>query len=218
FRSNGPIAPAVAPTRPQPIICHGVHGPWPRKALDSSAVRPPTAIPARGPSAAPVTAAVMVTGWTLGMNANSTRPAVATAASAAISASSLLRLGPRSTAATPSTMQPTASSSTRLGLQALPGCGAQARRRLRCSRAAGGEPHLADEECALRQYAPRRGVGQHAAAGDGRDQGAGLSGEVGVVGDQADGGAIGGERAQQVGQRELPEAVHSPSGLVQQQR
>ena len=75
-------------------------GPGRGTAFESSAAEPPTAMPARGPSVAPVTASD--DGHRLrrpGTNANSTRPPAAAAASAASapSASSLLRFGPRST-------------------------------------------------------------------------------------------------------------------------
>src|SRR6476660_9332970 len=36
-RSGSPIIPAVATTSPQASICHGVHGPCPRKTLDATA-------------------------------------------------------------------------------------------------------------------------------------------------------------------------------------
>ena len=78
-RSSGPAAPPVAPTRPQASICHGVQGPCPRKPFESSAASPPTAAPARGPSATPAQAVIVVTGWTFGIAANSTRPAAAAA-------------------------------------------------------------------------------------------------------------------------------------------
>ena len=43
-------APAI-PTPPQAAICHAVHGPWPRKTFDTSAVSAPTANPGTAPSA-----------------------------------------------------------------------------------------------------------------------------------------------------------------------
>src|SRR5689334_10419399 len=99
LRSTRGIHPATSPTMPQPSICQGVHGPWPRNAFDASAAAAPVARPALGPRLAPVTAVIIVTGWTLGTAAKTTRPAAAAAASAATSASSRLRLGPVSTAA-----------------------------------------------------------------------------------------------------------------------
>ena len=39
------------PTPPQAAICHAVHGPWPKKTFDTSAVIAPTAKPGTGPSA-----------------------------------------------------------------------------------------------------------------------------------------------------------------------
>src|SRR5215475_13216614 len=61
-------------------------------------------MPARGPSATPDTTAITVTGCTLGMAANSTRPAAAAAARVAISTSSLLEPGPLSSQAAPATI------------------------------------------------------------------------------------------------------------------
>ena len=39
-----------APTAPQPTICHGVYGPWPKKKFDASAATAPTAKPGAPPS------------------------------------------------------------------------------------------------------------------------------------------------------------------------
>ena len=38
------------PTTPQPAICHGVHGPWPKKTFDASAATAPTTKPGAPPS------------------------------------------------------------------------------------------------------------------------------------------------------------------------
>src|SRR4029078_12599404 len=81
FRRTRGIQPAISPTRPQPSICQGVHGPWPRNASDASAAAAPVARPALGPRLAPVTAVIIVTGWTLGTAAKTTRPGAAPAAS-----------------------------------------------------------------------------------------------------------------------------------------
>ena len=37
--------------RPQPAICHGVHGPWPKKKFEVSPASAPTANPGPPPSA-----------------------------------------------------------------------------------------------------------------------------------------------------------------------
>src|SRR6476469_2486348 len=158
FRSGRPIAAAPAPTSAQPIICHGVHGPWPRKAFETRAAAPPVAMPARAPRVAPVTATIIVNGCTLGMNANSTRPPAAAAASAATRASSRLRLGPVSTAEMASTTQPSAISSTMLDTGPLR-LGAQQRSSLGDRRAAPRPPDLDSDEPALDEQRARAPIG-----------------------------------------------------------
>ena len=96
WRRMGASRPAIAPHRPHVSICHGVHGPWPRKALETRAAMAPTAAPARGPSATPVTIVMAVTGCAEGIATNSTRPAAAAAASVATSAISREPAPPRS--------------------------------------------------------------------------------------------------------------------------
>ena len=96
-----------APTAPHSSICAGVHGPWPRNALEMRAARAPTAIPARAPSAAPATRHMVVTGFTEGTAANSTRPAAVAAPSVAVRATILGPPGPRSHAAQPSSSSAT---------------------------------------------------------------------------------------------------------------
>ena len=91
-----------APTAPHSSICAGVQGPWPRKALEMSAASAPTAMPARAPSAAPATRHIVVTGFTEGTAANSTRPAAVAAPSVAVSASILGPPAPRSHVTHPS--------------------------------------------------------------------------------------------------------------------
>src|SRR5436190_15601844 len=103
---------ASAPTTPQPpqaSICHGVHGPWPRKKFDASAARAPTPKPARAPSAAPAATAITVTGCTPGIAAKRTRPPAAAAASVATSANVLLAPSPGSSHAAPATSSAAAS-------------------------------------------------------------------------------------------------------------
>src|SRR5207302_785564 len=112
LRRAGPSAAAVTPTSAQPAICQGVHGPWPRNAFEASAAAAPVARPARAPRLIPVTATIIVTGWTLGIAAKSTRPPAAAAARAAISASSRLRLGPVSIATSPSGIAASRASAT----------------------------------------------------------------------------------------------------------
>src|SRR5207342_161558 len=121
FRSTLGIQPAITPTRPHPSICHGVQGPWPRNALDASAAAAPVASPARGPRVIPVTATIIVTGWTFGIAANTTRPAAAAAARAATRASSRLRLGPVSIAAMTSATATTAARVTTSSMDGLAG-------------------------------------------------------------------------------------------------
>src|SRR5690242_10087557 len=217
FRSGRPIAAAPAPTSAQPIICHGVHGPWPRKAFETRAAAPPVAMPARAPRVAPVTATIIVTGCTLGMNANSTRPPAAAAASAATRASSRLRLGPVSTAEMASTTQPSAISSTmldtgplRLLAQQRPGLGDR--------RAAQRKSHLAGEEPALGEQVDGAAVGQHPAAGHRGDRLRRLRREVDVVRHHHHAAAIAGQAPHQLRQRQLAETVHPACGLVQDEQ
>jgi hypothetical protein len=61
-RMKGAARAPAAPHAPQASICHGVHGPCPRKKLETSAAVAPTAIPARSPSAAPAATTMTVTG------------------------------------------------------------------------------------------------------------------------------------------------------------
>src|SRR5436190_21208872 len=113
---------ARAPTTPHPPhanICHGVHGPWPRKKFDASAARAPTPKPARAPSAAPAATAITVTGWTPGIAAKRTRPPAAAAASVATSASVLLAPRPGSSQAAPATSSVAATRSK----ERAPSCG-----------------------------------------------------------------------------------------------
>src|SRR4051812_32503795 len=71
------------PQSPQAAICHGVQGPCPNQKLEISAEKAPTAKPAAGPSAYPAKMTMSVVGLTLGKAAKATRPAIASAASAA---------------------------------------------------------------------------------------------------------------------------------------
>ena len=51
-RPVGTASPApITPVAPQPAICHGVHGPWPKKKFDASPAIAPTAKPGPPPSA-----------------------------------------------------------------------------------------------------------------------------------------------------------------------
>jgi len=52
-RMTGASAAPAMPQAPQASICHGVHGPCPRKKFDASAATAPVVKPARAPSAAP---------------------------------------------------------------------------------------------------------------------------------------------------------------------
>src|SRR6266511_244925 len=49
-RSSGAAAAPTAQHEAHASICQGVHGPWPRKRLETSAAIAPTAMPARSPS------------------------------------------------------------------------------------------------------------------------------------------------------------------------
>ncbi len=148
---------------PHPVICHGVHGPWPRKTFDASAAAAPVASPARAPSVTPVTATIIVTGWTLGIAAKSTRPPAAAAASAATSASSRPRFGPVSIATSPSVIAASRARATvSLDMGRLPGLGEQ-RDGVCERRPAEREPELGDEEDPRRERVARRAVGQHPA-------------------------------------------------------
>src|SRR6187551_2983414 len=107
-RSTGASAAPASPQAPQPSICQGVHGPWPRKKFDASAASAPVAKPALAPSAAPAATAITVTGCTPGTAANSTRPAAATAARVATSTISFEASEPVSSQAAPVMIRPTA--------------------------------------------------------------------------------------------------------------
>src|SRR5436190_4250698 len=103
-RRTGAAKAPNAPHAPHASICHGGHGPCPRKRLDTTAAVAPTAIPARRPRATPAATVITVTGCTPGMAANSTRPAAAAPASAAMRASSFADPGPSSSQDAPLTM------------------------------------------------------------------------------------------------------------------
>src|SRR5205085_1773557 len=111
-RAGDASAAPAAPQAPHASICHGVQTPWPRKKLETSAATPPTAIPARIPSAAPAHTAITVTGWTPGIAAKSTRPAAATPPRVAMSASSFAESGPDSSHATPTRINAAATSNS----------------------------------------------------------------------------------------------------------
>src|SRR6476661_3366399 len=105
-----PTSPPSRPAPPQPTICHGVHGPCPKKTFDASAATAPTANPGTGPSAYPAKSAMSVVGFTFGIGANAIRPTVARAASAATSESTLADGRERSYHANP---KPRTTTSTR---------------------------------------------------------------------------------------------------------
>src|SRR5436190_5544848 len=92
-------APA-APHAPHASIWYGVHGPCTSRKLETNAASIPTPTPARSPSAAPATIAVIVTGWTPGTAAKRTRPAAAAPPSVATSAISFAESGPPSSQTT----------------------------------------------------------------------------------------------------------------------
>ena len=71
------------------------------------------------PRVIPATATIIVTGWTFGIAANTTRPAAAAAARAATRASSRLRLGPVSIAAMTSVTATTAARVTSSSMESL---------------------------------------------------------------------------------------------------
>src|SRR6202022_417540 len=108
--SSGAARPPAAPQPPQASICHGVHGPWPRKKLETSAAIPPTATPARTPSATPAATQITVTGCTPGTTRKRTRPIAATPPSVATTTSSFVESTPASNQAAPSTISPPATS------------------------------------------------------------------------------------------------------------
>src|SRR5919198_234817 len=68
-RRNGAASAPTAPQPPHASICHGVQGPCPRTKFETSAAIPPTATPARSPSATPAATVITVTGWTPGIAA-----------------------------------------------------------------------------------------------------------------------------------------------------
>src|ERR1700761_8130109 len=65
------------PVAPHPAICHGVHGPWPKKKLEARPASAPTAKPGPLPSAYPDTSTMSVVGLTLGTAAKAIRPSAA---------------------------------------------------------------------------------------------------------------------------------------------
>src|SRR5204862_7369485 len=69
-RASFATTPPSTPTRPQPVICHGVQGPCPKNTFDTSPVIAPTANPGTGPSAQPANSALSVVGFTFGIGAN----------------------------------------------------------------------------------------------------------------------------------------------------
>lgn len=88
---------------PQPAICHGVHGPCPKKKFEVSAASAPTTYPGAAPSAKPATSTMSVVGFTFGSAANAIRPSEANALSAATSATSFASGPLRSYQANPAT-------------------------------------------------------------------------------------------------------------------
>ena len=76
----------ISPVAPHAAICHGVHGPWPKKKFDTSPASAPTTKPGPAPSAYPDTSTMSVVGLTFGSAANAIRPSAANAASVATSA------------------------------------------------------------------------------------------------------------------------------------
>ena len=106
-----PQRPASRPQPPHASICQGVCGPWPRKKFDAIAASAPTAKPRRGPSATPAAATITVTGCTLGIGANRTRPAAARPPRVATSVRSRADIVPPSSQAKPATTTATAASS-----------------------------------------------------------------------------------------------------------
>ena len=79
-----PSAPAIRPTAPKPHICHGVHGPCPKKKSETNPLSAPTRKPACGPRNAPAIIAIALTGLKLGVIKNIARPQTAIAVSTAI--------------------------------------------------------------------------------------------------------------------------------------
>ena len=73
-------SPAPYPTRPHAYICHGVHGPCPKKKFDASAANAPTMNPLFLPNTTPAMIATALTGLKSGIGANRIRPAAASAA------------------------------------------------------------------------------------------------------------------------------------------
>src|SRR5919198_6194899 len=107
-RRNGAASAPTAPQPPHASICHGVQGPWPRTKFEASAAIPPTATPARSPSATPAATVITVTGWTPGTAAKRMRPAAAAPASVATSATSFAEPGPDSSQSAPPRRTPPA--------------------------------------------------------------------------------------------------------------
>ena len=73
FAFRFPQRPQRSPVIPQPNICHGVHGPCPRKTFETKALVHPTRKPGNGPKTSPQSAVRKVTGWMLGRGAKTTR-------------------------------------------------------------------------------------------------------------------------------------------------
>ncbi len=77
----------ASPVTPQAAICHGVHGPWPKKKLEVRPASAPTTNPGPPPSAKPAINTMSVVGLTFGRAAKAIRPSAASVASVATSAS-----------------------------------------------------------------------------------------------------------------------------------
>ena len=78
---------------PHPAISHGVHGPCPSHMLEIAAASAPTAKPGAAPTANPVISTMSVVATTFGIGVKTSRPATASAASAATRAT--MRAGGR---------------------------------------------------------------------------------------------------------------------------
>src|SRR5690625_4327559 len=85
-------SPALIPIIPQAYICHGVHGPCPKKIFDTIAAIAPTMKPDSAPNTNPVTIITNEVGCTLGKAANGTRLTAATAAKIAKMTTSLVEI------------------------------------------------------------------------------------------------------------------------------
>ena len=81
--------PAKNPMIPKLNICHGVHGPCPKKKLETNALTAPTKKPDSAPKQTPAIITIAIMGLNCGNIKKAARPATAIADSMAITINSL---------------------------------------------------------------------------------------------------------------------------------